>query len=315
MTRRIYACLAALFAAVIVFIALFVRDDFIRPYGGDVLVTVLICCAVRVVFLRLPLLPLWVFLFAAGVEIGQAFGLVDLLGLGHITFFRIALGTTYSTADLLCYAVGCALFWAAEARAALTARNLAHNRALAEVAEACRGEDSLYHGQCRPGLDAMRFGYYSVGRSGCGPIGICNALCRCGIERPLPEVIASAEIGIPFFGAMIGLSPLAIPFILRRLLHRSDYHGLRVRYRLRLPDHLPPDGVLILTHFNSRRLRDGAHTVTLYAEGDEICVANVYGRSTAPIRYSTPAAYLRGRRMLGAVMVTPRAGKPYKQGD
>ena len=81
------------------------------------------------------------------------------------------------------------------------------------------------------------------------------------------EVIASAEIGIPFFGAMIGLSPLAIPFILRRLLHRSDYHGLRVRYRLRLPDHLLPDGVLILTHFNSRRLRDGAHTVTLYAEG------------------------------------------------
>ena len=94
-----------------ILIALFVRDDFIRPYGGDILVTVLICAAVRIVFpTGVRLLPLWVFLFAAGVEIGQYFDFVTRLGLGNIAFFRILLGSTFSVADLLCYAAGCVLF-------------------------------------------------------------------------------------------------------------------------------------------------------------------------------------------------------------
>ena len=98
-----------------ILIALFVRDDFIRPYGGDILVTVLICAAVRIVFpTGVRLLPLWVFLFAAAVEIGQYFNFVTLLGLGNIAFFRILLGSTFSPADLICYAVGCVLFWAGE---------------------------------------------------------------------------------------------------------------------------------------------------------------------------------------------------------
>ena len=98
-----------------ILIALFVRDDFIRPYGGDILVTVLICAAVRIVFpTGVRLLPLWVFLFAAAVEIGQYFDFVTLLGLGNIAFFRILLGSTFSMADLLCYAAGCVLFWAGE---------------------------------------------------------------------------------------------------------------------------------------------------------------------------------------------------------
>ena len=108
-------------------IALFVRDNFIRPYGGDILVTVLICCFLRIFFsddVRLErrtasdgvrLLPLWVFLFAAAVEVGQYFDFVSLMGLGNITFFRILLGSTFSWADLVCYAVGCALFWGTEA--------------------------------------------------------------------------------------------------------------------------------------------------------------------------------------------------------
>ena len=94
-----------------ILIALFVRDDFIRPYGGDILVTVLICASVRIVFpTGVRLLPVWVFLFATAVEIGQYFDFVTLLGLGNIAFFRILLGSTFSMADLLCYAAGCVLF-------------------------------------------------------------------------------------------------------------------------------------------------------------------------------------------------------------
>ena len=98
-----------------ILIALFVRDDFIRPYGGDILVTVLICAAVRIAFpTGIRFLPLWVFLFAAAVEIGQYFDFVTLLGLGNIAFFRILLGSTFSVADLICYAAGCLLFWIGE---------------------------------------------------------------------------------------------------------------------------------------------------------------------------------------------------------
>ena len=97
--------------AVEILIALFVRDAFLRPYGGDILVTVVLCCFLRIFFPEKPrLLPLWVFLFAAGVEAGQYFDFVTLLGLGDSAFFRTLLGSTFSWADLLCYGAGCGLF-------------------------------------------------------------------------------------------------------------------------------------------------------------------------------------------------------------
>ena len=113
--RLPYAAAFVLLLAVEVLIALFVRDAFIRPYGGDILVTVLICCFVRIFFPeKIKLLPLWVFLFAAAVEAGQYFDYVTLLGLGDIEFFRILMGTSFSVADILCYGAGCLLFWLAE---------------------------------------------------------------------------------------------------------------------------------------------------------------------------------------------------------
>lgn len=113
--RMGYAVVFAVILLVEVLIALFVRDAFIRPYGGDILVTVLICCFVRIFFPeRIKLLPLLVFFFAAAVEVGQYFDYVTLLGLGDIEFFRILLGTSFSAADIVCYGAGCLLFWAAE---------------------------------------------------------------------------------------------------------------------------------------------------------------------------------------------------------
>ena len=318
MSRRPYLLAAAALAAAIVLIALFVRDDFIRPYGGDVLVTAFLCAAVRTVLPRRPrLLPLWVFLFAAAVEIGQFFGLVDRLGLGGIPFFRIALGTTFSLADLLCYAVGCALFWAVEHRARTAAANLRHNRALADTADACRGPDGLCHGQRREPLGTMRFGFFSVGRSGCGPIGICNALRLLGTDIPLPDVIAACEWGTPIAGAAMGLSPLNIPAITRRLLHRAGRHDLRVRGTLLPPETPPANGALILTHLNGKKLKDGAHTVAVYAAEDgTVCVANAFNRSSAAMHCASIETYLRGRYMLYAVELTrhnPKADPAQKR--
>ena len=89
-------------------IALFINGSFIRPYVGDMLVTLLLCCLCRVIIpSKLRLLPLYVFAFAACVEIGQYFDLVALLGLADNRFLSVLMGRTFSWLDLLCYAVGC----------------------------------------------------------------------------------------------------------------------------------------------------------------------------------------------------------------
>lgn len=89
-------------------IGLFVNDAFVRPYVGDMLVTLLLCCLCRVILPdKVRLLPVYVFVFAACVEIGQYFDLVALLGLTDNKIISIALGRTFSWMDLVCYAVGC----------------------------------------------------------------------------------------------------------------------------------------------------------------------------------------------------------------
>ena len=89
-------------------IALFVNDAFVRPYVGDMLVTLLICCLCRAIIpANVRLLPVYVFIFAAAVEIGQYFDLVGLLGLADNRILSIALGRTFSWIDIVCYGVGC----------------------------------------------------------------------------------------------------------------------------------------------------------------------------------------------------------------
>ena len=90
-------------------IALFVNDAFVRPYVGDMLVTLLLCCLCRVIVPNnVRLLPVYVFIFATAVEIGQYFDLVALLDLENNRILSIALGRTFSWLDIGCYAGGCA---------------------------------------------------------------------------------------------------------------------------------------------------------------------------------------------------------------
>ena len=93
-------------------IALFVHDAFVRPYVGDVLVTVLLCCLSRVVFPKLhPALP--VFGLSLAAELWQWLGLMQKLGLNG-TILGIILGATADWRDILCYGLGCLLFSASE---------------------------------------------------------------------------------------------------------------------------------------------------------------------------------------------------------
>lgn len=92
-----------------VLIALYVRDSFVRPYLGDVLVVVLVYCFVRI-FLPTGIskMPFYVFLFACFVEVMQYFQLVEMLGITNRAE-RIILGSTFDWKDIASYAVGCVL--------------------------------------------------------------------------------------------------------------------------------------------------------------------------------------------------------------
>lgn len=116
MKKRIfYAIATILLIAVEVLIALFVHDRFVRPYVGDVLVVVVIYTFVRIWIPEgSPLLPLWVFLFAACVEGLQAIHITEKLGLADNRFLRVLIGGTFDFRDILCYAAGCAAVWLVE---------------------------------------------------------------------------------------------------------------------------------------------------------------------------------------------------------
>lgn len=113
--RISYALITLGLLAVEVLIALFVHDKFIRPYIGDVLVTVLICTFLRIFIPKgVKLLPLYVFIFAAGVEVLQYFRIVEVLGLSDNRFFSILIGSVFDVKDIVCYGVGCVAVFVVE---------------------------------------------------------------------------------------------------------------------------------------------------------------------------------------------------------
>ncbi len=102
-----YAAVCILLIILEVLIALYVHDNFVRPYLGDVLVVIVLYTAVRIVITnKCALLPLYLFIFAAGVEFLQYFKLVQVLELQNNTFFRIILGSTFDWKDIVCYGAG-----------------------------------------------------------------------------------------------------------------------------------------------------------------------------------------------------------------
>lgn len=60
------------------------------------------------------LLPLYVTLFAFATEISQYADIVGILGLRGNRIAETVIGTTFDAKDLLCYAIGGAVFLAAE---------------------------------------------------------------------------------------------------------------------------------------------------------------------------------------------------------
>jgi hypothetical protein len=90
-----------------VLIALFIHDNFVRPYAGDYLVVVLIYCF----FMSFVSAPVWkialaTLLFSYLIETLQYFNLVGILGLQHSRIANIIIGNSFAWADILAYTLG-----------------------------------------------------------------------------------------------------------------------------------------------------------------------------------------------------------------
>ena len=89
------------------FIAIFVKDNFIRPYLGDVLVIILIYCFINIFLkIEIKLLPLYIFIFAVIIELLQYINILKLLNLDNILILKIIIGSTFDIKDIICYFVG-----------------------------------------------------------------------------------------------------------------------------------------------------------------------------------------------------------------
>ena len=115
MKKRLpYISIFVLLFGVETLIALFVHDDFVRPYIGDVIVMWVVYCFAQI-FLgqRFDSYKVAVgsLIFAFGVELLQKIKIVDVLGIEN-KVLRTIIGTSFAYGDLLCYAVGTAVIFA-----------------------------------------------------------------------------------------------------------------------------------------------------------------------------------------------------------
>lgn len=106
MHRRHYLILTLILFVIEVLIGMYVKDSIIRPFGGDVLVVMLIYCFVKT-FLNIQpyLLATCVLIFAFLIEILQYYHFADILHLKN-KILRTIVGTSFSWYDMLSYFIG-----------------------------------------------------------------------------------------------------------------------------------------------------------------------------------------------------------------
>ena len=105
--QKIYFLLFLLLLWFEVLIALFVHDQFVRPYLGDFLVVLLLYCFTRS-FLQVRVITaiMMVLLFSYAVETAQYFTVINHLGLEENVFAKTVIGSSFDWQDILAYTLG-----------------------------------------------------------------------------------------------------------------------------------------------------------------------------------------------------------------
>lgn len=110
-------------------IAIYIHDDIIRPYIGDILVVILMYTFIRAfIDKRLKWLPVYLFGFATAIEMAQHFNLLELLNLQGNKIARIILGSSFDVKDILCYLIGTVIIIAWEFKENIDGRNVNRNK-------------------------------------------------------------------------------------------------------------------------------------------------------------------------------------------
>lgn len=105
--KKQYFVIAFILFVVEVLIALFVHDNFIRPFFGDFLVVVLIYCFLRAFLNVSPMrIAIGTLLFSFSVEFAQYFKIIEILGLKGNPWAEVVIGTHFNPFDLLAYFLG-----------------------------------------------------------------------------------------------------------------------------------------------------------------------------------------------------------------
>lgn len=98
-------------------IALWVHDEVLRPYGGDVLVVTMIYYFVKAFCIIKPLTNIIaVTVFAFLVEFAQYGNLVQHLGLQDNRFWVIVIGNAFHWLDLVAYLAGALILYFIEVK-------------------------------------------------------------------------------------------------------------------------------------------------------------------------------------------------------
>ena len=95
-----------------VFIAVSLKEGFIRHTVGDYLASILLYCFIKSCSTIKPLLIVLITLFISySLEWLQFINILETLNLDHYTFIKTLLGSSFSIGDLIAYTLGTATIY------------------------------------------------------------------------------------------------------------------------------------------------------------------------------------------------------------
>ena len=110
--QRNYFFLSLAIFLSLIYIAIYVNDQFVRPFLGDVLVVFFLYFFLKsLIKIKNYYLAHSVLIFAFLVEFSQYFNLVNVLGLQDNQLARIIIGATFDVLDLLAYTIAWAVIF------------------------------------------------------------------------------------------------------------------------------------------------------------------------------------------------------------
>ncbi|WP_255036286.1 ribosomal maturation YjgA family protein [Lacihabitans soyangensis] len=101
-----YPIASVVLLAVEICIAVFIHDQFIRPFFGDFLAVIFVYCGLRIFNQNILKTALLSLLIAYFIEILQYFKFIEITGLIKYKVLAILIGNSFSWLDILAYTLG-----------------------------------------------------------------------------------------------------------------------------------------------------------------------------------------------------------------